>query len=233
VAVGLAGAAAGAFAAGALRSDARAVPIHRPFITDARSVAGPAWSPDGRTLAYSALVDGGRQIFVRAADASQSTQLTRQSADDDPLFWSPDGTRIYYMRESDHALVSVGAGGGEPQVAVSDPSAQRGIVAKANISADGRTLVFALGEPGSVRLWSQDTRTGAKRPLDPIGMPGPCQRRSDRVRARRQAPRHHCHDGGAEPVQRRMDRRLAFAVGSVLFRGCAVSHLKPDNQLAA
>ncbi len=165
-------AAAGAVAAAAIRPPASAVPLYRPFIAEGVSIDAPAWSPDGRMLAYSALVNGRRQIFVRAADAEQSTQVTRTGGESDSLFWSPDGARLFFMSPDFHSLVSVSAGGGEPQpVVTAAPGPGRQFVRKAATRSDGGTIVFAGGSPGTVRLWAQDTRTGEKRPLEPKGMP--------------------------------------------------------------
>ena len=127
---------------------------YRPFITDVAFASNPVWSPDGRTLAYIDMVDGQLQIFVRGIDAGQSTQVTKESATVGlPPFWSPDGSRMYFVRATDGNLVSVGTGGGEPQVVATavepgkegrSPRAVRRDAAC--ISPDGRTIVFTRGE---------------------------------------------------------------------------------------
>jgi hypothetical protein len=50
-----------------------------PFATDACREKQPAWSPDGRTLAYVCDVDGVDQIFTRALDANAPARLTQGS----------------------------------------------------------------------------------------------------------------------------------------------------------
>jgi Tol biopolymer transport system component len=180
VAASLAVGAAGFIAAGTLRPSVVLVPRYRPFITEVASASQPAWSPDGRTLAYVAMIDGRQQVFVRGIDASQSTQVTKEPVAPGQPFWSPDGSRIYFTRASDSNLVSVGAGGGEPQLvmkavqpeAEDRPAEARGGL-RACISPDGRTIVFTRGQAGGVRLWTLDSRTGDTRPLDPAGMPQP------------------------------------------------------------
>ena len=154
-------------------------PTYRPFVTEAVGVGDPVWSPDGRTLAYVASIGGTAQIFLKGIGASQATQLTRSGTDGVSIFWSPDASRIYFTRAGDGNLVSVSAGGGEPQLvttgvspdANSRPSAAGGI--KASLNPDGHTLVFSRGEPGGVRLWTTDLSTGKARALDAVGMPQP------------------------------------------------------------
>ncbi len=171
---------AGFVAANLWRTPDVITPRYRPFITETTSVNALAYSPDGRTLAYVDVVDGQRHIFVRGIDAAQSTQVTKEPVGGGLPFWSPDGSRIYFVRASDSNLVSVSAGGGEPQVVVSsiEPGAESRVGGPlggmtASISPDGRTIVFARGQVGGARLWALDTKSGAARPIEAAGMPKP------------------------------------------------------------
>jgi hypothetical protein len=58
----------------------------------------PAWSPDGRLLAYVAEVDGYRQLFVRPMPGGAERQLTQGRRDHIQPAWSPDGARIAFVR---------------------------------------------------------------------------------------------------------------------------------------
>jgi Tol biopolymer transport system component len=172
---------AAAFLVGrSLRPSIVPTPDYRPFITEAQTVGVPVWSPDGRTLAYMAEGGGRRQVFLRGLDATESTQVTREGADGISLFWSPDGARIYFTRAADGSLMSVGVGGGEPQLVVnafteeaSGPTTRLAGGVKACMSPDGRTIVFPRRETGGVRLWRLDVGTRATQALDPAGMPRP------------------------------------------------------------
>jgi Tol biopolymer transport system component len=58
----------------------------------------PAWSPDGRSIAFASSRDRQSEIYVMNADGSGKRNLTRDRANDDYPTWSPDGRRIAFLR---------------------------------------------------------------------------------------------------------------------------------------
>jgi Tol biopolymer transport system component len=62
-----------------------------------REDSAPAWSPDGKWLAFTRTVDGRRsfQIYVMRADGTRVQRITRGRFDSDPA-WAPDGKWIAY-----------------------------------------------------------------------------------------------------------------------------------------
>lgn len=62
-----------------------------------REDSEPAWSPDGKRLAFTRTTDGRRsfQIYVMRANGSRVRRITRGRFDYDPA-WSPDGKWIAY-----------------------------------------------------------------------------------------------------------------------------------------
>jgi len=66
----------------------------------------PAWSPDGKSISYSARVHGVSQVFVRGIGSPDAAQLTKATKDCTHSFWSPDGESIYYIT-FDHKLWAV------------------------------------------------------------------------------------------------------------------------------
>jgi Tol biopolymer transport system component/DNA-binding winged helix-turn-helix (wHTH) protein len=129
-----------------------------PLVVDTTLKLFPAWSPNGRTVAYAGEANGKLQIFTRTLGASTSTQVTHQDNDCFFPFWAPNGERIYYLaypgkeaisfelRRRD--LWSVGAAGGVPELV-------RENVTIAAISPDGRTLAMLRTGQGTYpgELW--------------------------------------------------------------------------------
>jgi TolB protein len=56
----------------------------------------PAWSPDGKRIAFARLEDGHGHLFVANADGTGAQRITDGSADDMEPAWSPDGSCIVF-----------------------------------------------------------------------------------------------------------------------------------------
>ena len=81
--------------------------------------AEPAWSPDGRKIAFRSTRDGNREIYVMNADGSNQRNLTRNPAKDVRPSWSPDGRRIAFVSDRHGRL--------EAHVMNADGSGQRSL----------------------------------------------------------------------------------------------------------
>ncbi|MBI1788740.1 MAG: protein kinase [Acidobacteria bacterium] len=73
------------------------VPKFTPVATDAEAERAPAWSPDGRALAYLREVNGVMQVFTRSLTSNAAAQITQSPVNCSQPFWSPDASRIYYV----------------------------------------------------------------------------------------------------------------------------------------
>jgi TolB protein len=58
----------------------------------------PAWSPDGRQIAFESDRDGESRIYVMGADGSNPVRLTSPPGKDSHPSWSPDGKQIAFHR---------------------------------------------------------------------------------------------------------------------------------------
>ena len=82
----------------------------------ARAGSAPAWSPDGRRLAYVAPAElGATDLYVADADGSHRAPLTRsETSDESSPDWAPDGRSLVVDR--DGTLVVVRADGAVERV---------------------------------------------------------------------------------------------------------------------
>jgi Tol biopolymer transport system component len=127
----------------------------------------PAWAPDGIRLAYTAEVDGFRQLFVRDTRTGNERRVTTGTRDDIQPAWSPDGRRLAFVR------ATAGRGkleptdiygwyqdGGDVWVLDVATGAETRVVENAFGPAwapDGRSLSFDATWAGPRRIWVADT----------------------------------------------------------------------------
>ena len=72
----------------------------RPFISTLALEGEPAFSPDGKLLAYTSGTDLlSRKIYMRNVAGGDAIRITNDAFDDVSPSWSPDGTRIAYISQ--------------------------------------------------------------------------------------------------------------------------------------
>jgi len=102
----------------------------------------PAWSPDGRQIAFASRREGRMHIYVMSADGRSTRRLTSSAMEDDHPSWSPNGHRIVFSREGALFVVSV-AGGAAHRVGHGVGSA-----ADPAWSPDGKLIAYDYRKPG-------------------------------------------------------------------------------------
>jgi len=133
--------------------------------TDRAQDYDPAWSADGRRVAYSRTTGDNRDIWVVDADGGGAPErLTRAPADDGLPAWSPDGAQIAFTRTR--------ANDGDIYVMNADGSGLHNITKRHGDDEDpewapgGNRIAYTrYGEGATADIWTT-TATGAHpRPL--------------------------------------------------------------------
>src|ERR1700756_987856 len=65
-------------------------------LTQSGHDGSPAWSPDGKTLAFLSSRDGNSQVYLLSMEGGEARKLTTLSTGADLFQWSPDGKAIAF-----------------------------------------------------------------------------------------------------------------------------------------
>jgi tricorn protease len=108
----------------------------------------PAWSPDGRTIAYTTDVTGGQQIAIRPAEGGPEKVLTefKDGYFYGPVF-APDGKTLAFS-DGSHKLWILRTDGGAPRLVAQD---KLGEIHDQAFSPDARWLAFSMTAPSDRR----------------------------------------------------------------------------------
>ena len=135
------------------RGDIFSVPTENGATRNLTSTQGvdedhPAWSPDGRTIAYTTDAGGSQQIALRPAEGGTEKILTSfaEGYFYGPIF-SPDGKTLAFS-DGSHRLWVVGTDGGKPKQVAQDKLTE---IHDQAFSPDGRWLAFSLSATGRRR----------------------------------------------------------------------------------
>ncbi len=106
----------------------------------------PAWSPNGKRIAFASNRDGNSEIYVMNADGSDAQRLTNHKAEDLFPAWSSEGNKIAFVSNRD--------GNYQIYVMDADGSTVRQLTRSKKLScwwpswaADGRTIAFHATSP--------------------------------------------------------------------------------------
>ena len=70
-------------------------------LTTDPSDTAPAWSPDGKRVAFTSARSGNWELYLIGAAGGKETQLTNNLAVDVAPTWSPDGTQLAFLSNRD------------------------------------------------------------------------------------------------------------------------------------
>ncbi len=107
----------------------------------------PAISPDGRAVAFTANVNGRRQVFVRLLAGGPPLAITRDDVDHEQPRWSPDGNSLVYFSRAGNdegTIWAIPALGGSPRRLLAS-------IGGADVSRGGRLACFRLAD-GKIQL---------------------------------------------------------------------------------
>lgn len=145
------------------------------ILSSRQPIMSPAWSPDGRRVAYVSFEgDGLPKIYVHELDSGQRRVVTREPGINGAPAFSPDGTRLALTLSRD----------GVPEIYTLDLETNR-LVRRTNSRSidteprwlpDGESLVFTSSRGGGPQIYRLDLRDGSVRRLT---FEGPYNARAD------------------------------------------------------
>lgn len=138
-------------------------------LTSLELVGSPAWSPDGRWIAFdsSAQTPGNVEIYVINAQGGQPRRLTNQPSQDRVPSWSNDGQWIYFgsNRSGRRQVWKIPVEGGNAIQLTNDRGFQ------AVEAPDGKSLYYNRGSKRS-GIWKLDLNTGEESPVSELADAG-------------------------------------------------------------
>ena len=132
------------------------------LFNDARQ---PAWSPDGKTVAFFGYRDGGYDLWAIDPDGSHQRKLTWGNFDDREPVYSHDGTRIAFSSDrgdplgSDYNIWILDLRSG----ALRQMTKDQGNDSMPTWSPDDKEIAFTSTRENSQSIWALDLLDGAER----------------------------------------------------------------------
>jgi Tol biopolymer transport system component len=126
---------------------------------------GPAWSPDGKKIAFTTYRDGNYEVYVMKANGKKPKNLTQNPARDGywPPSWSPDGQKIAFVsdRDGNYEIYVMDADGGNQTNLTNHPDSD----ALPIWSSDGQQIAFKTSRDGDSAFYVMDADGSNPMPL--------------------------------------------------------------------
>jgi len=128
-------------------------------LNSGQPIISPAWSPNGKELAYVSFERQKAVVFVHNVASGERRPIADFRGSNSAPAWTPDGERlaVTLSRDGGSQLFSIGRNGGEPRRLASSPA----IDTEAEYSADGRWLYFTSDRGGSPQIYRMAAAGGA------------------------------------------------------------------------
>jgi Tol biopolymer transport system component len=125
----------------------------------------PAWSPDGKWIAFFGYRDGGYDLWAVAPDGTGQHKLTWGAYDDREPAWSHDGTRIAFSSDrgsplgSDYNIWILDVASGAVKQLTKAPAEDF----MPTWSPDDKEIAFASTRDGGTSVWAVNLADGSER----------------------------------------------------------------------
>lgn len=124
----------------------------RVILESLQPIMSPAWSPDGRNLAYVSFENGGSQVFVQSLRSGARKRVSARRGVNSAPSWSPDGRRL---------ALTLSRGDGNLDVYTLEIATQvltrltdwPSIETEPNWSNDGREVYFTSDRTGGPQIY--------------------------------------------------------------------------------
>lgn len=138
---------------------------HNPqlLLESNQPIMSPAWSPDGRRIAYVSFEQGNSAIYVQEIATGKREVVAGGAGINSSPAWSPDGQSLAMTRSRD----------GNPEIYIKDLRSgqqrrvtnSRGIDTEAVFTPDGGSLIFTSDRGGSPQLYQVSINGGSAQRL--------------------------------------------------------------------
>lgn len=122
-------------------------------------ILSPAWSPDGKRVAYVSFENGQSEIFFQTLSTGKREKVVSFNGSNSAPAFSPDGTKLAFVHSNS----------GNPDIYVMDLSNRQvkrltdhyGIDTEPQWMPDGKTILFTSSRAGGPQIYKLDSVTGS------------------------------------------------------------------------